>query len=222
MNGDSHDGSIHDFLVERYRRFRTESFPARQDLFEELAQGQNPRVLFITCSDSRVVPSLILAGDPGDVFECQIVGNIVPAYGDSFGGVSATLEYAVTVLKVQAIIVCGHSDCGAMKVLRDPSGFKDLTAIALWLRHSDAATRIAREACAGLSEDEALRLLTRENVIAQIDNMRTHPAVAAGRRRGLEVFGWMYDIKTGAVEAYDEKTRTFVPLAGRTLDTPKP
>ena len=212
MNDDSHAGSIRDFLVDRYRRFRAEAFPARQELFEELAEGQRPRVLFITCSDSRVVPSLILAGDPGDVFECQIVGNIVPAYGDSFGGVSATLEYAVTVLEVQAIVVCGHSDCGAMKVLRDPGQFKDLTAIALWLRHSDAATRITQEAAAGLSEREALSLLTRENVIAQIDNMRTHPAVAAGRRKGLEVFGWMYDIKTGAVESYDEETRTFVPL----------
>jgi carbonic anhydrase len=216
MNGDSHDASIRDFLVERYRRFRAESFPARQDLFEELAQGQSPPVLFITCSDSRVVPNLILAGDPGDVFECRIVGNIVPAYGDSLGGVSATLEYAVTVLKVQAIIVCGHSDCGAMKALRDPGQFKDLTAVALWLRHAEAGTRIARDASAGLSEDAALALLTRENVIAQLDNMRTHPAVAVARRHGLEVFGWIYDIKTGTVESYDEKTRTFVPLDERT------
>lgn len=203
---------IRHFLVERYRRFQREGFPERRRLFDELAQGQKPRVLFITCSDSRVVPSLILSGDPGDIFECQIVGNIVPAYGDSFGGVSATLEYAVTVLGVQAIIVCGHSDCGAMRAVHDSEQFSHLTALAIWLRHADAAKRIVRGVARDLTEQEEIALLTRENVIAQLDHLRTHPAVALGRRNGLEIFGWIYHIQSGAVDCYDEASRSFIPL----------
>jgi carbonic anhydrase len=203
---------IRKFLVERYRQFQQEGFPENRKLFETLAQGQKPRVLFITCSDSRVVPSLILSGDPGDIFECQIVGNIVPAYGDSFGGVSATLEYAITVLGVQAVIVCGHSDCGAMKAVHDSEQVAHLTAVAMWLRHTEAAKRIIQNVGADMSQAEQIALLTRENVIAQIENMRTHPAVALGRRNGLQILGWVYNIQTGEVENYDEETRSFRPL----------
>ena len=203
---------IRDFIVTRYRQFRKESFPEYQKLFNKLAQEQNPRVLFITCSDSRVVPSLILSGSPGDIFECQIVGNIVPAYGDAFGGVSATLEYAVTVLGVQAIIVCGHSDCGAMKAVHDSERFAHLTAVAMWLRHAESAKRITKQVTQGLSQREQIDLLTRENVIAQLENMRTHPAIALGRRNGLQIFGWVYDIESGRVDFYDEQKREFFPL----------
>jgi carbonic anhydrase len=203
---------IRHFLVERYRRFQREGFPERQRLFDELAQGQKPRVLFITCSDSRVVPSLILSGDPGDIFECQIVGNIVPAYGDAFGGVSATLEYAVTVLAVSAIIVCGHSDCGAMRAVHNSERFAHLTALAMWLRHAETAKRIVQSVARDLTEEEEIALLARENVIAQLDHLRTHPAVALGRRNGLEIFGWIYHIQTGAIDCYDEASRAFTAL----------
>ena len=212
MSTEGNPEEIRDFLVTRYRQFRQEGFPEYQKLFNQLAQSQSPRVLFITCSDSRVVPSVILSGAPGDIFECQIVGNIVPAYGDAFGGVSATLEYAVTVLGVQAIIVCGHSDCGAMKAVHDSERFAHLTAVAMWLRHAEAAKRIMQSAGTGLVEKEAIALLTRENVIAQLENMRTHPAVALGRRNGLQIFGWVYDIETGDIVCYDEQKRDFLPL----------
>ena len=185
---DSRPHSIRDFILDRYRKFRSETFPARRILFDKLSQGQEPRVLFITCSDSRVAPSMILSGDPGDIFECRIVGNIVPPYGDAIGGVSATLEYAVTFLKVQAIIVCGHSDCGAMKAIRNSEQYDHLRSISSWLHYADAAKRIFQRSSEGLDEDASLALLARENVIAQIDNMRTHPAVAEGRRNGFGNF----------------------------------
>ena len=209
---------IHADLVERYRRFRSGGYASRVELYGKLATSQKPRVLFITCSDSRVVPTMVLAGDPGDVFVCQIVGNIVPAYGDTFGGVSATVEYAVTALAVEAIIVCGHSDCGAMKAVQHIERYVETPAIASWLRHADAAKRVASAEDA-TDEHEHLATLTRENVIAQLENLRTHPAVALGRHRGLRLYGWVYDIGDGTVESYDDESGSFAPLDEVPLDT---
>jgi carbonic anhydrase len=209
---ESEQEPIRSFLVERYRNFLADAFPKFKAHFADIANDQKPRVLFIGCSDSRVVPNVLLSGIPGDIFECRVVGNIVPAYGAAFGGVSATLEYAITVLKVQAVIICGHSDCGAMKALQSSERYDALTAISSWLHHSDAAKRITEQEVGERTVDEMVTMLTRENVIAQLENAQTHPAVAAARRRGFELFGWVYDIKSGRIDCYDERTRQFVPL----------
>jgi carbonic anhydrase len=205
------DGSIRAFLVERYRNFREEAFPQYKEHFAELANEQKPRVLFIACSDSRVVPNVLLSGIPGDIFECRIVGNIVPSYGSALGGVSATIEFAVSVLKVQAIIICGHSDCGAMKGMQsgDYSAFR---AVSSWLQNGEAAMRIAKDCCDLTDEKQLLKTLTRENVLAQIANTQTHPAVAVALRHGLELLGWVYDIKSGEIECFDPAKNEFVPL----------
>src|SRR3954452_13596173 len=123
-------------LVERYTRFRTEVFPKHQELFEDLAEIQCPSVLFVTCADSRIVPDLILQSGPGDLFVCRNAGNIIPPYGEMTGGVSATIEYAVDVLQVRAIVVCGHSDCGAMRALLTPERISHLPSVSAWLRQA--------------------------------------------------------------------------------------
>lgn len=202
---------IEEILLERYRAFKSTSYAEHRELYADLASAQSPRILFITCSDSRVVPSAILAGDPGDVFVCQIVGNIVTPYG-MIGGVSATVEYAVTMLKVQAIVVCGHSDCGAMKALLDGERYAKFPAITSWLSNSETALRIAQLDGESLGEDDLLARTIRENVIAQIEHLRTHPSVAMARRTGLQIFGWVYDIASGGIERYDERSHEFRPL----------
>ncbi len=202
---------IEDVLLERYRSFKAGTYEEHRELFAGLAASQHPRVLFITCSDSRVVPSVILAGNPGDIFVCQIVGNIVTPYG-VIGGVAATVEYAVTMLEVQAIVVCGHSDCGAMKALLHAENYAAFPAITTWLANAETALRIARIDAESLDEKALLERTIRENVVAQIEHLQTHPAVAVARRRGLRIFGWVYDIASGEIDSYDERTREFGPF----------
>ena len=164
--------SIRSYIVERYRTFRRDAFPQYQSHFANLAHTQNPKVLFIACSDSRVVPTMLLSGLPGDIFECRIVGNIVPAYGSAFGGVSATLEYAISVLKVEAVIICGHSDCGAMKALQAVEKYESVKPISTWLHNADAARRITDRYADATNQREYLQALTRENVLAQLENAK--------------------------------------------------
>lgn len=205
-------------LIEGYRKFRTEEFPQRKDHFRLLADGQSPEVLFITCADSRVVPDLILQSEPGDLFLCRNAGNVIPPNGQLAGGVSATIEYAVEVLKVKHVIVCGHSDCGACKAALNPQkGLDKLPLTAQWLHFIEAAWDYMGPeiAGAGIPEDEAARhtALIHANVLAQLAHLKTHPEVERGLAAGtLEVHGWYYDILTGCVEAWDEEQKRFVPL----------
>jgi len=199
-------------LVERYRRFKRGFHSEKAPLFKELASRQAPRILFITCSDSRVVPSAILSAEPGDLFVCQVVGNIVPPYGLP-GGVSVTIEYAVTMLEVDAVIICGHSNCGAMSALAHLERYASYPTIGSWLASSESAKRIV-DAESDDSWDEArlVARLTQENVIAQLEHLETHPSVALARRRGIRIFGWVYDIESGDVSSYDAPSGRFVPL----------
>src|SRR4051812_16268026 len=179
-------------LVESYQRFRSDVFPEHKERFEGLADTQNPSVLFITCADSRVVPDLILQSAPGDLFVCRNAGNIIPPHGEMTGGVSATIEYAVDVLQVRAIIVCGHSDCGAMKALLNPEQVSHLPAVSAWLRQAESARRIVAEHYQGSDEAVLLDALVEENVVAQIEHLETHPYVSSRLRRGdLDIYGWV-------------------------------
>jgi carbonic anhydrase len=206
-------------LLSRYKTFRKDVYPHHRELFESLAQRQEPSVLFITCSDSRIVPDLIMQSDPGDLFVCRNAGNIVPAYGEMTGGVSATVEYAVAVLKVKAIVVCGHSDCGAMKALLNPEAIAELPTVKVWLRHSELALRIVRDHYPDSDPDSLLEALIEENVVAQIEHIETHPYVSSQVRRGeLAVYGWVYKIRTGEIVGLDPEQGKFVPL-GDTIPT---
>jgi carbonic anhydrase len=196
-------------LIEGALRFQGEVYPAHRDLFRELASTQQPDTLLITCSDSRVVPDLIVQAKPGDVFICRNAGNIVPSYGDVSGGVSATIEYAVLALNVSHIIICGHSDCGAMKALIHPEKLHGMPNVTRWLRNAAPADAIVRESRGHLDEPARLAALIEENVLAQLDNLRTHPYVAARLRSGaLALHGWVYDIESGAIRVYNRNGET--------------
>src|SRR5688572_19481788 len=180
-------------LIQGVAKFQRDVFPEKQQLFEELASGQSPEALFITCADSRVVPDLITQTNPGDLFICRNAGNMVPPYGELHGGVSATIEYAVCALNVQHIIVCGHGDCGAMKGILHPEAVAHMPTVRTWLSHGEVARHVVKENYPNLSGDDALRAITEENVIAQLAHLRTHPSVAARLARGtIGVHGWVY------------------------------
>ncbi|HDZ58367.1 MAG TPA: carbonic anhydrase [Pseudomonas xinjiangensis] len=196
-------------IVNGLHRFRTEVYPAQQGLFKKLAHEQKPRAMFITCADSRVVPELITQSAPGDLFVTRNVGNIVPSYGQMLGGVSTAIEYAVMALGVHHIIICGHSDCGAMKAVLNPAGLERMPTVKAWLRHADAAKSVVEENC-GCADHTTLGVLTEENVVAQLDHLRTHPSVAARLAKGeLYIHGWVYDIETCQIKAYDAETGEF-------------
>jgi carbonic anhydrase len=203
-----------DRLVEGYKHFLAEKFPARKGEFHLLAEMQAPQVLFITCSDSRVVPDLILSTGPGDLFISRCIGNVVPVENSSnVDGVTATIEYAVEVLKVRHIILCGHSDCGALKAALDRKNLEKLPKARRWLQHVEAAFAHRQPLDPADGEHAELASLIRGNVIAQWMNLREQPAVAHALIKGrLAVHGWYYDILTGRIERYDERSRRFLPL----------
>src|SRR5262245_47277850 len=132
-------------LIQGIHQFQANQFLSQRELFERLADGQNPDALFITCSDSRINPNLVTQTEPGDLFILRNAGNIVPAYGASNGGEGATIEFAVAGLGIQDIIVCGHSHCGAMASLMEPEKIDDMPAMSAWLSHAEATRRIVRE-----------------------------------------------------------------------------
>lgn len=202
-----------DRLIEGFKQFRDTTFQQRKELFEKLAASQNPHTMVITCADSRVIPELFTNSGPGDLFVCRNVGNIVPPYAQFTGGVSAAIEYAVTALGVKEIVICGHSDCGAMKALAKSDEQPGLPAVSAWLRHAHVAKRVVEHNYACDCAADHLDTLTEENVIAQIDHIRTHPSVAARLASGqLRVHGWVYNIENGTIKAYCQRRKRFVPI----------
>jgi carbonic anhydrase len=201
-------------LVQGIHDFQNNFFRSHRDLFARLENSQAPEVLFITCSDSRVVPNLITQTDPGDLFIIRNAGNIIPAHGAvAAGGEAATIEYAIEALGVKDVIVCGHSRCGAMAGLLAPEKLKDLPAVSSWLTNAEATRRIVRAHYAHLTGDAQLTAAVEENVLVQLEHLRTHPAVAARVARGrLTLHGWVYRLETGQVFAYDPGQQQFVPI----------
>lgn len=201
-------------LIGRVFSFEKTVFPGSGELFAKLSsQGQAPKALMISCADSRVVPEQILQAQPGELFVCRNAGNIVPPFATMNGGVSSTVEYAVVALGVRDIIVCGHSDCGAMKALNDPSLTSEMPNVAAWLRHGAAAKHVLDRTSGNLEGTERVRALSLENVIAQLNHLRTHPSVAAAIAEGhMALHGWFVDIHAGQVLGLDGETGQFVPL----------
>lgn len=200
-------------LIAGFLRFREAAYPERVGLFRNLAHAQAPGALFITCSDSRVVPELLTQQEPGGIFVIRNAGNIVPSYGPEPGGVSASVEYAVSVLGVRDVVICGHSDCGAMTAIATHKNLDHLPAVSGWLRHADAAKLIS---LSQPHESEQARVdgLVFENVIAQLVNLRTHPSVAmAISQHRMRLHGWVYDIESGQIHALDGMTGQFVQLS---------
>jgi carbonic anhydrase len=201
-------------LIQGVHAFREQHFRPLQGLFEQLAKGQNPETLFITCSDSRIDPNLLTRSKPGDLFILRNAGNIVPPHGAATGGEAATIEFAVAALGVQDIIICGHSGCGAVKALLQPELVSSLPAVAAWLSHAETTRRIVRDNYGSLEGDALVTAAIEENVLVQLENLRTLPSVASRLVRGdLHLHGWVYKIETGEVFAYDLVQGQFVPIA---------
>lgn len=204
-------------LIQGLHQFQAHVFSSQRELFERLAHGQQPEALFITCSDSRINPNLLTQTGPGELFILRNAGNIIPPHGAANGGEGATVEFAVAALGVKDIIVCGHSHCGAVKGLLNPEGLTEMPAVASWLSHAEATRRIVKENYAHLTGDARLTAAIEENVLVQIENLRTHPAVASRLARGeVKLHGWVYNFERGEVFAYDPEMGQFLALGIQT------
>lgn len=205
-------------IIRGVLNFKRNVYPQRKDLFEHLVNdGQSPETLFITCSDSRIDPNMVTGSEPGDLFIFRNVGNVVPPHSNETGGTTSAIEYAVSVLKVTNIIVCGHTDCGAITGALDTSQLKGLPHVKEWLGHCRSAMEVVRERN-GLESGaplghEYLNAAIEENVLQQVQHLRTHPAVAAKLATGkIKVHGWVYDIKTGQVRCAMHDDFKFQPF----------
>ncbi|ARF49506.1 MULTISPECIES: carbonic anhydrase [Pantoea] len=200
-------------IINGFLSFQQTVFPEREALFKSLASNQNPKALFISCSDSRLVPELVTQQEPGQLFVIRNAGNIVPSFGPEPGGVSATIEYAVMVLGVSDIIICGHSNCGAMNAISSCACMDSMPAVEHWLRFADAAKAVVEQRDYE-SPEKKLNAMVQENVIAQLNNMKTHPSVSVGLRQGkLRLHGWVYDIESGTILALTPGGKEFISLA---------
>ena len=200
-------------LIEGALRFQSEIHGS----LKHAGAGANrtaPFAVFVACSDSRVVPEALTQREPGEIFVVRNAGNIIPSYGPAAGGVSASIEYAVAALGIEDLVVCGHTDCGAMRAILRENRLDRMPAVASWIKHAAAAKEIV-DASLPESADEPARLnaLVHENVLCQIRNLQTHPIVAAKLATGkLRLYGWVYNVETGSVETYDGESCRFVPL----------
>ncbi len=208
-------------LVDGIHKFQKDVFCSQERFFQRLADGQKPLALFITCSDSRIDPNMLTQTKPGELFIMRNAGNIVPPYGAASSGEAATIEYAVAVLGVKDVIICGHSHCGAMNALLCPEQVESLPAVRQWLGNAEATSRIIRENYGELPDGEArLTATVEENVLVQLENLRTHPTVlAAMGRKDVTLHGWVYKFETGQVFVYDAEHGQFESVGHPNLQT---
>ncbi len=207
-------------LKQGVRFFQEETYPLHARYYQQaVAEPQRPHTLMITCADSRIDIETVTHAQPGELFMMRNIGNIVPAYGEVAGGVSAVIEYAVSALKVQHVVICGHSDCGAMKALQHPESLEKLPTVKSWLHHAQAALSVAQnsavenEHTTDLLERAMLERLTECNVLLQIQNLKTHPSVAGATARAeLTISGWVYDIGSGEIRIAVDGEQTFTPV----------
>ncbi|MDR0588114.1 MAG: carbonic anhydrase [Burkholderiales bacterium] len=204
-------------LVKGFERFRKTSFQKYEDKFQDLVkQGQRPRVLFIACADSRVDPGLITDAGPGELFIMRNVGNMVEPFAadNEFHATAAGIEYAVSVLNVSNIIVCGHSHCGAISgMYKIPHG-KNLVHVRKWIELAkEAKTYVAHNAPSDISHEERLELTEKMSVLFQLNHLLTYPEVKRRVDAGqLQLRGWYFSIETGEIEYYDHHERGFVRM----------
>ena len=210
-------------LIQGLHRFQANYVSTHRDLFEQLARGQSPRVLFITCSDSRVDPALITQAQIGELFVIRNAGNIIPPFRSANGGEGATLEYAIHALGVQQIIVCGHSQCGAMKgLLKMETLREEMPLVHDWLQHAESTRRLVKESYSHCRKEDLIDIAVMENVLSQLDNLNTYPVVRTKLHQGqLALHGWIYQIESGQVLAYDAQQHQFV-LPHSHISAPEP
>ncbi len=212
-------------LVRGVHKFQSNYFARHKQLFHQLATvGQQPETLFITCSDSRVVPHLITSAAPGELFILRNIGNVVPPYDPAnAGATTAALEYAVCVLKVANIIVCGHTQCGAMNALLNPDTLRELPYVSRWLRHTARLRDLIATRYTHLQGDERLTAAAEENVLVQLEHLRGYPFIAkALDEQRLQMNGWVFKIATGQVFDFDPEHEEFLPIVRSIPPPPAP
>jgi carbonic anhydrase len=199
-----------DSILQRSHALRVQFFEDEQDLLETLAQrGQSPDAMFIGCSDSRVVPEALLGARPGDLFVVRVVANIVPPHIAGQYAVGAAVEYAILHLKVKHLIICGHTDCGGIKALDRPPAMTAEPSIAGWLKFARPAQK--KVDARGAAGGDRHRAIVEENVLLQLENLQTHPAVrdALGHQQ-IELHGWVYDLTRRQIYYHDAARQRFV------------
>jgi carbonic anhydrase len=201
-------------LVKGLHEFQTNYFSRHQELFSRLSGEQHPRVLFITCCDSRINPHLMTQTEPGEIFIMRNIGNIIPPYGTINSSEAAAIDYAIRALEIQNIVLCGHSDCGAIKGLLKLSKLaEEMPSVYQWLQYAEATRQVVKENYPLHTGDSLMNITIQENVLTQIENLRTYPSVRAKLTAGkLHIHGWVYQIHTGEVFAYCPVEGQFVKL----------
>ena len=189
-------------ILDGIARFKQDVFPGRQEAFEALGGGQSPKILLVTCSDSRIDPSMVTQTEPGEIFVVRNAGNIVAPHSDAPSAEAGTIEYGIKALNIPDIVVCGHTRCGAMDALSKPGSADALPSVKAWIETTTASL----DGCDAVSGfDDDLTTLVAANVCQQLEHLKGHPAVAEALEAGtLRLHGWVYDFERGDVYACDE------------------
>lgn len=197
-------------LIRGLHKFQTEVFPIQKDFFEKLVKGQEPEILFITCSDSRINPSLVTSTDPGELFIVRNAGNIIPPYVVA-SGEAATIEFAINQLKVEHLIICGHSHCGALDAAINLDSFKDQPQLYAWINENISPTLdLVNKSYQDLDAVSLGNILLQEHVLQQIENVKTHPAVNNAINCGLlTLHAWIYRFEEGNIYSYNRHDGQF-------------
>ncbi|MBV9388680.1 MAG: carbonic anhydrase [Chroococcidiopsidaceae cyanobacterium CP_BM_ER_R8_30] len=200
-------------LIQGVHSFQTDYLTTHREMFELLSQGQHPRILFITCSDSRIDPNLITQAEPGEMFIIRNAGNIIPPYGATNGGEGAAVEYAIRALGIKDIVVCGHSHCGAMKgLLKLGKLAEEMPIVYEWLKHAEATRQTILDNYQNLEGEKLLQVTIEENILTQLENLRTYPIIRSRLHNGqLQLHGWIYHIETGEILEHDPVRGQYVP-----------
>jgi carbonic anhydrase len=205
-------------LIQGIVDFRKKVRPGYRETFARLALGQSPDALLIACSDSRVAPNLFASTEPGDLFVIRNVGNVIAPCGADGRSLSdeseaAAIEFATSALRVSDIIVCGHSECGAMRVLLDGEKRPETPHLHAWLRHAEGALREVQGGARMKPDLSVANHLSQFNVLHQVEHLRSYPAVQERLKAGrLRVHAWWFDIAQAEILSYDDQARHFVVI----------
>jgi carbonic anhydrase len=201
-------------LISGIHKFQADVFAPNREFFRNLAHRQNPETLFITCSDSRMAPDMICQTPPGELFVLRNAGNLIPPFNPAApSGEAATIEYAIRGLGVKHIVLCGHTRCGAMQAVMEPVCTANMPRVKQWLDHAQTSSEIVCTRYDHLIGEARWKVLTQENVLVQVEHLRTHPAVATALAAGeLKIHAWVYKMETGEVFAFDPQTGQFARL----------
>ncbi len=197
-------------LIKGLHKFQTEVFPIQKDFYEKLTKGQHPEILFISCSDSRINPNLVTSAEPGELFILRNAGNIIPTY-DAGGSEAATIEFAVSLLKVKDIIICGHSHCGAVEASLKLDTLSNQPSLHSWIKNNISPTlALVQENYPDIDRDSLIDVLSQEHVLQQIENLKTHPVITKMiAQQKLTLHAWIYKFESGDIFSFNQNEGQF-------------